>query len=295
MHPKKKITYAEVKFKQKSDLESGTSRNMIYRKISTPFTYALVNLGFSPSIISILNFFPPLIGFFFLSYGGYWHMILGLMFFVLFKILDCSDGEVARITNPNAMNPLHKSIEGPYFDGVGHYIYPICLYSGLGIGIFRMYGNFYFIYLGVILSILFVLEIALIDLLKVGYRKAIIERRITKYVPDKVILYNLMNKINEGRSWEKSSFISKIVGVFPFSGLIYTTEFIIIVSILLLLAEMWIGYLKINLTIFGTGISLIVLYLIAVMFVKIMSVSMFIFKLEKKRYITEVIKSMQDK
>ena len=161
-----KITYKQVKEKQTEDLKSKTSRYMVYRKFSTPFTYLFVKLGISPATVSIINFIPPLIGFYLLSLGNYISIIIGLLFFALFKVLDCADGEVARIQNPNVMDEKYKNIEGPFLDGVAHYIYPICLGIGLGIGAFRLYSNEIYLLLGVILTLLFIQEVALVELLK---------------------------------------------------------------------------------------------------------------------------------
>ena len=53
------ITYKAIRAKQAADLKSKSIRYMVYRRFSTPFTYAFVKLGMSPASVSILNFFVP--------------------------------------------------------------------------------------------------------------------------------------------------------------------------------------------------------------------------------------------
>ena len=278
------ITYRQVKEKQAEDLKSKTSRYMIYRKLSTPLTYLFVKLGVSPAAISIINFMPPLIGFYLLSLGSYISMAIGLLSFALFKVLDCSDGEVARIQNPNAMEEMHKGIEGPFLDGVGHYIYPICLGMGLGIGIFRLYSNEIYLILGVVLTLLFVQEVALIELLKSYYRKAIIGRKIK--ASDKETLQKIMDELHNGKTWEGQDFFVKLFSMYPFQGLLYTTEFIIPVLIALVILEPAI-------TPEITKISIVTIYLGIIALQKLVHFISFIWKIKKSMFITKAIERMQ--
>lgn len=276
-----KITYKQVKKKQTEDLKSKTSRYMIYRKFSTPFTYTFVKLGISPSTVSILNFIPPLIGFYLLSLGNYISIIIGLLFFAVFKVLDCADGEVARIQNPNVMDEKHKSIEGPFLDGVAHYIYPITLGMGLGIGAFRLYSNEIYLLLGVILTLLFIQEVALIELLKSYYRKAIIGRKIR--LPDKETLQKIVFHMHNGKTWEKQNFFAKLFSMHPFQGLLYTTEFIIPILTVLAIFE----------SVIIPEFSIIAIYLVIIAIQKLIYFFSFIWKIKKMRFITKVIEGLQ--
>lgn len=276
-----KITYKQVKEKQAEDIKSKTSRYMIYRKFSTPLTYLFVKLGISPAAISIINFVTPLMGFYLLSLGNYISIIIGLLSFALFKVLDCSDGEVARIQNPNAMDEKHKNIEGPFLDGVAHYIYPVCLGMGLGIGAFKLYSNEIYLLLGVVLTILFIQEVALIELLKSYYRKAIIGRKIK--TSDKEALQKMMYKMHNGKTWEKQNFFAKIFSMHPFQGLLYTTEFIIPILIALVILE----------SATMPGFSIIAVYLVIIAVQKIIHFVSFIWKIKNTVFITRVIEGLQ--
>ena len=287
-----KITYKQIKAKQTEDLKSKTSRYMIYRKFSTPFTYLFVKLGISPISVSILNFIPPIAGYFFMAAGSYPFMILGILSFILFKVLDCSDGEVARIQNPKAMDNLHKGIEGPYFDGFAHFIYSTCLGMGLGVGMFKLYGNEIYLTLGMFLTLFFVLERAFIELIISGYRKAIINRRI-KATSDKKVLDSIMNEMCNGRSWSDSGLLSRLVGIHPFQGLIYTAEYIPIILIFIVIVEFFTSqFLKFP-VLYGITFSLMTIYASIMVIEKFIYYAIFVFNLKKKSYITKVIEKMQ--
>lgn len=290
---KMKITYKEIKAKQTADLKSKISRYMIYRKFSTLFTYLFVKLGVQPSTISILNFIPPIAGYFFLSMGTYFSIIFGLLFFALFKILDCCDGEVARIQNSKAMDDLHKSIEGPYFDGVAHFIYSTLFGVGLGTGLSRLYNHDAYLTLGVFLTLFFVLERAFIELLISAYRRAIINRRI-KYASDKKTLTRIMDEMHNGRSWSEGNVLSRLAAIYPFQGLIYTTEYIQLILIFLTTIEYFIGAFIRFPTFYGITFSVITIYLLIVVIEKFIYYLNFIFKLNKNMYITKVIERMQN-
>lgn len=290
-----KVTYKEIKAKQIADLKSKTARYMIYRKFSTPFTYAFVKLRFSPSTISILNFFSPIMGYFLLSGGTYFSIISGLLFFFIFKILDCCDGEVARIQNPKAMEGPHKNIEGIYFDAIGHFIFPICLGMGLGTGLYRLYGSELYILLGFFLSILFTLEVAVTnELVRSYFRKGIIERGISGKISDKDLHNRLMGKINEGRSWSDGNIFSRLFRIYPFQGLAYSVEFIIPILIFLTLIDNLIGpYIGIPVYAYGVYFGFVSIYLFVIAVFKTIRISEFVYRMKTRKYITTFLDEMQ--
>ena len=133
MHPKK-LTYREMEQMKLEDLRNHVCNYHIYKEFSTPFTYLFVKFGVSPNAITLSSIILVIIGFYFLSIGSYFYFIIGLLFFVLFKILDMSDGEVVRITNM-------PSKEGIFYDRISHYFFSVCLGLGFGFGLFRLYNN----------------------------------------------------------------------------------------------------------------------------------------------------------
>ena len=286
------ITYKDIRARQAADLKSKSIRYMVYRRFSTPFTYAFVKLGMSPASVSILNFFAPLIGFYFLIMGSYASMITGLFFFMMFKVLDCCDGEVARIQNPKAMDPMHRKLEGVYFDGISNYIYSVFLGMGLGIGLSEMYGSRLFVSLGVILTIFLTLEIAFIDVMKSYFRRGIIERKLNK-ITDKHAVGKLIERISNG-SQQQGNLLKKLFGVYPSPGLFYSTEFFAPMLIAVALAEYaLINNFNIEIVLYQFG--LLALYIFLVTAVRAMNVSIFVYKMKKHEYMTNLLEELQGK
>lgn len=278
-----KVTYKEVKENQKKHFAVYYT---VYRKISSPFTYLFVRLGMSPGAVSILNFFTSIIGLVFLSMGTYVSMAIGLLLFILYKILDCSDGEVARIVNPKAMDPKHKKIEGSYFDAVGHFIEPICLGAGLGIGLYHMYNGEIYILLGVILAILLTLEYALNELVRSYFRKGIIERGIKLKDSLKGTHERLMENIAGKSVWSKQNKFLKIFGVYP-PGLLYSREFIPIIFLLLVFVEYLTGsYIRIKFVFYWQIVGILPIYFFIIIGVKLIKTIIFISKIKKNEPIT---------
>src|SRR3989344_6063366 len=153
-----KISYREVKRRQLEDFRTYPTGNLynIYRHFSTPFTYLSLRRGITPNQITIVYFFCCILGGIFLAFGTYLSMLIGAFFFIIFKVLDDSDGEVARIQKSH-------SIEGVYLDRIGHYIYSLSLGMGLAVGIYGLYGNFPYLIIGLIFTFAIIIEHSTID------------------------------------------------------------------------------------------------------------------------------------
>ena len=284
---KNKIAYKELKAKQKQDLGSGIAGYYIYRHFSTPFTWTFVKFRIPPNIITIFSFFLCIIGFYFLSIGTYISLIFGLLFFILFKILDMSDGEVARIQNKT-------SIEGIYFDRISHYLYTCCLGIGLGLGFYRSYKSDIYIVLGFLFMLVFILENAINDMLKSVLREGIINKNLNKkkfnktQMLEKYVLHKLMERLNKGREWLKSNILSKLVSIYPFQGLIYsdtfTTPILIVLVIFEYLLSIFVGFpFKYNI------IGIVPFYILIVTISKTIWIVWLIYRIEKYRYITTTL------
>ena len=259
----KKITYGKIKSMQLEDMQTKAIDINIYRNFSTPFTWAFVKLGISPNTITISSFFLCLIGFYLLAQGSHIYIILGLLFFVLFKIFDDSDGEVARIQNA-------LSIEGLYFDRVGHYIYSVCLGMGLGLGIYRIYQNDIYIILGFIFTLVFVLENAIHEILRWLLKESNVKNKISakkffsgKQSIDRSIEQKLITNI-EGNSWGEKNILTKLAGIHPSQGIIYSETFTVPILIVLTAVEYYLSNLIELPIIFGYSVGIIVTYMLIV-------------------------------
>lgn len=99
----------------------------LYRVPSTVFTWAFLKMGLSPVQVSglglIVSLAMPIMALWLPLWLAVWMICLCG---VLFQILDCSDGTVARITGWTSI--LGADID--YFFGMIHYL---CLYPSIGL------------------------------------------------------------------------------------------------------------------------------------------------------------------
>lgn len=278
-----KITYREVKLRQIQDFRTYPKGNLynIYRHFSTPFTYLFVRLGVSPNAITILYFFSCILGAIFLARGTYLSLVIGISFFILFKILDDSDGEVARIQNSHSM-------EGVYLDRIGHYIFNLCLGIGLGFGMYKLYHNEVYIILGFFYIFALVLEHSIIDLLISMLRQKLIAHSFGKRVLKRhAHEIEMMNIFKKDSSFKKQTILSKIFSIYPSQGLLFSDHIPTTILTFLIVAEYFLNfYFNFKLMFFTLVSGLIPLYLFILSAWKLMWVIIFIFNLEKKRFIT---------
>ena len=70
------------------------------KKISYFFTIPFLKTNIKPNTISLISFFPPIIGFLLISFGENLQLkLLGWLMFLLWNILDGVDGNIARYKN----------------------------------------------------------------------------------------------------------------------------------------------------------------------------------------------------
>lgn len=284
----KKLTYKELKQKQKADLQANIMNFHFYRYFSTPFTYIFVRLGISPNMITIFSFLLCLVGAYFLAQGTYLNILAGLLFFVLFKVMDMSDGEVARIQNAS-------SIEGQYFDRVSHYIFSLCIGIGFGVGLFKLYGSEIYLLLGFIFALVFVLEFGMKDLLKFFLREAVIridKKRIEKLGMkeiDRLVWKKFSEIMYKGKAWEQGNIISRLFGFYPFQGLIFVDTIVIPIFVFLTLTEYYIA--SSGGLIYGYSVKLLAIYIVVMCVSKSIWIISLIYKIEMKRTITNALKN----
>jgi phosphatidylglycerophosphate synthase len=77
-------------------------------------------------------------------------IVLSCIAFFVFQIwiiLDCSDGEVARISGK-------KSLFGPYLDRINHFVTDIFLLGSLGVKVYIITNDSLYLFLGALLSLI---------------------------------------------------------------------------------------------------------------------------------------------
>jgi len=284
--PGKTLTYKQIKSIQKKDLKSKSIVYDIYRNFSTPLTYVFVKLGVSANQITILSILLYVIGGLLLSLGQALFFILGLGVFIFNRILDDCDGEVARIHDA-------RSIEGVYLDRLGHYVLSLSLGLGFGFGLYRLYQHDIYISLAFIFALVLVLDNAIKDsvksllranIMKIG-RKKLNELDLGSL--DESLYQRFLHNMHGKRSWDDGNIISKLAGMYPFQGILYTETFIIP----LLLALAVVAYALTSFPAFYTPVFwLMPLYISAICISKIIWIAITIYKIEKSRPVTKTLK-----
>ena len=99
---------------------------LVARPLSYLLTYLLVNLGCSANFVSVLSGIVVFAGCCLLSVDSTVCIILGVVLINLWIVLDCCDGNIARVTKTS-------SYMGEFVDAVSGYV--ICAFNFLAIGI----------------------------------------------------------------------------------------------------------------------------------------------------------------
>lgn len=90
----------------------------------------------------------------FMSTGDYLTMIIALLVFQFMFVIDCADGVIARYKKQFSLN-------GIYFDHMGHYINNPALLLSLSIGVYRIQANRIYLLFGLVAAGSFLLNKAL--------------------------------------------------------------------------------------------------------------------------------------
>ncbi len=100
---------------------------IFYRPLAFLFVLAVRSTGVTPNQLTLLGTLFGVLGGVSLALGSPAAIAAGGAFFLLYNILDCSDGQLAR------MNGTGTHL-GRILDGVGDYVVSVAAYLGIGIG-----------------------------------------------------------------------------------------------------------------------------------------------------------------
>lgn len=109
---------------------------LIARRLSYVFTYLLINLGCSANFVSAMSGIVVFIGCLLLCIDNTVCLITGVALINLWIVLDCCDGNIARVTN-------RSSYMGEFFDAISGYV--ICAFSLIGVGV-AAYNRSYLVF-----------------------------------------------------------------------------------------------------------------------------------------------------
>jgi phosphatidylglycerophosphate synthase len=97
----------------------------VYRPLSFAAAWVFLSLGWSPNAVTYLSALLCLAGFGFLASGPLWAAWVGIACFFLFAVLDCADGNMARVLK-------RESPWGEWVDAFGGYIAYTTILLGAG-------------------------------------------------------------------------------------------------------------------------------------------------------------------
>ena len=103
----------------------------VNRKISSVFTRLFIRLGVSPNAITIVSMLIGLLGAAFFASGSYQMGIIAALLFQLSVVVDCCDGEVARLT-------FAESRFGQELDIIADNVVHMTIFAGIAWGAYLM-------------------------------------------------------------------------------------------------------------------------------------------------------------
>lgn len=99
---------------------------LVARPLSYLFTFLLVNIKCSANLISVISAVVVFAGCVLISVNQFTSMLIGIILINLWIVLDCCDGNIARVTKKS-------SYMGEFVDAASGYV--ICAFSCLALGI----------------------------------------------------------------------------------------------------------------------------------------------------------------
>ena len=104
------------------------------RPLARPLARGLAHTPVSPNVVSVLATVVGVAAAWFISRGEPQWMILGALILQLAAVLDCADGDLARIRH-------RETATGKWLSFTGRRLGQLCLFAGLGVGLHQMHGQ----------------------------------------------------------------------------------------------------------------------------------------------------------
>lgn len=111
-----RYNYLEIKssLTQRKNRRSSLWVQLWVRKASFPVTYVLINIGLTANMVSILSWFVIFFAAVLLCINNYWCMLMGVILTNFWLVLDCVDGNIARVKKA-------KTFMGDFYDAIAGY------------------------------------------------------------------------------------------------------------------------------------------------------------------------------
>lgn len=111
-----KYSYKEIKasLTKKKNSRSSLWVQLWVRKASFPLTYLFINTGWTANMVSVLSWFVIFGAAVLLCFNNFWCMLAGVILTNFWLVLDCVDGNIARVKKV-------KTFMGDFYDAVAGY------------------------------------------------------------------------------------------------------------------------------------------------------------------------------
>ncbi|MCU0472919.1 MAG: CDP-alcohol phosphatidyltransferase family protein [Bacteroidales bacterium] len=167
---------------------------ILYRPLAFLLVKLIYNTKITPDHLTFAAIIMGLIGAFFYAFGSQFTCNIGALFYILFIILDCSDGQLARLKK-------NGTSLGRLLDGISDYIVVTAIYIGIAIGYSQKEGEpssmlFLLIFSGASI----IIQEALVDFYRTRFidivmmRKNTFEEGIKEYRKEYIRLKKLKGK-----------------------------------------------------------------------------------------------------
>jgi hypothetical protein len=146
---------------------------LLYRPLAFLVVISVYNTKIKPDHLTVLALLMGIIGGVFYSLGTHQSAITGALCYFLFNILDCSDGQLARLKK-------NGSSVGRLLDGIADYIAGIAIYIGIAIGYAGMFRHpSVFVMLLGLAGISIIIQESLVDYHRTRFLDVVLQRQDT--------------------------------------------------------------------------------------------------------------------
>lgn len=130
-----RFTYKQIvdSLPKKKNSNSSLWVKTIIRKISFPFTFFFINLGFSANAVSCLSIVVAVSACALYLIPETWALVLAIVLVNFWLVLDCVDGNIARCLK-------RKTVFGEFVDDIGGYYVEALVYLAIGVCASHMGG-----------------------------------------------------------------------------------------------------------------------------------------------------------
>ncbi|MGD0755949.1 MAG: CDP-alcohol phosphatidyltransferase family protein [Bacteroidales bacterium] len=172
---------------------------ILYRPLAFLLVISVYKTKIKPDHLTIAAIIMGLIGGLFYSLGSHSGCVFGALFYLLFNIFDCSDGQLARLKK-------NGTSVGRLLDGIADYIAAIAIYTGIAIGYSNKTGQPSIMLLLLSLAgISIIIQESLVDYFRTRFLDIVLKRKntFTEGIAEYENEYEIIKK-QKGKWFEKA-------------------------------------------------------------------------------------------